>query len=83
MAIGLCRYMVCQSTLATDFRGTMHIVEPLADSGYRLVRVETTVCSEHERQLETAHKKKDRIFVTAEGWLYLESWVVSPLFTAW
>lgn len=81
MAIGRCKYMVCDSTVGSSFRAlAWQIDENLTP---KRAFVDLTICPTHERLLKAQERAGDRINVSLEGFLYLESWIVSPLFEVW
>lgn len=81
MGLGPCQYLTCESTLGSEFRARIRVITP--DLRETTELIQARVCSTHERHLKDAEKRGETIRGSLEGWLYLESWMVAPVYKAW
>ena len=80
MAIGRCAFDVCQSVIATNFRGVF-LVE--GDEGRKPQAAEILLCPHHARGVGEAEKASLPVYMSREGLIWLPLVVERHFFVNW
>ena len=78
--IGRCAFQVCQSVIATNFRGVL-----LADRDEerKPQAAEILLCPQHARGVAEAEKASLPVYLTREGWVWIPLIAERHFFVSW